>query len=189
VTIVAAGGCGGCSLTSLYRGGLYERGVLPSVLEPWFLRSAQIQCATHNRPTPPVPSLPQSLTVALANRCTGGFALVPLASNEAETSAGPQVADVRALRPAACLDGGDGRKTPRRPSLGERAGPKEIGRDRPRSRGAVFGELSALLDQPHTTDVHAIEPSQFHVADAVTLLTHDPIALALRCDGSGTPSR
>ena len=28
---------------------------------------------------------------------------------------------------------------------------------------AVFGELSALLDQPHTADVRALEPSQFHV--------------------------
>ena len=32
--------------------------------------------------------------------------------------------------------------------------------------GAVFGELSALLDQPHTADVRALEDSQFHVADA-----------------------
>ena len=29
--------------------------------------------------------------------------------------------------------------------------------------GAVFGELSALLDQPHTADVHAVETSQFHM--------------------------
>ncbi|MGA8615475.1 MAG: cyclic nucleotide-binding domain-containing protein [Xanthobacteraceae bacterium] len=32
--------------------------------------------------------------------------------------------------------------------------------------GAVFGELSALLDQPHTADVRALEDSQFHLADA-----------------------
>src|ERR1700730_10291032 len=32
--------------------------------------------------------------------------------------------------------------------------------------GAVFGELSTLLDQPHTADVRALEASQFHVADA-----------------------
>jgi CRP/FNR family cyclic AMP-dependent transcriptional regulator len=32
--------------------------------------------------------------------------------------------------------------------------------------GAVFGELSVLLDQPHTADVRALEASQFHVADA-----------------------
>ena len=31
--------------------------------------------------------------------------------------------------------------------------------------GAVFGELSVLLDQPHTADVRALEASQFHVAD------------------------
>lgn len=30
--------------------------------------------------------------------------------------------------------------------------------------GAVFGELSVLLDQPHTADVRALETSQFHVA-------------------------
>src|SRR5436190_3915506 len=28
--------------------------------------------------------------------------------------------------------------------------------------GAVFGEISALLDEPHTADVHATENSQFH---------------------------
>ena len=43
--------------------------------------------------------------------------------------------------------------------------------------GAVFGELSVLLDQPHTADVRALEVSQFHVADAATLLKGDPIAL------------
>jgi CRP/FNR family transcriptional regulator, cyclic AMP receptor protein len=43
--------------------------------------------------------------------------------------------------------------------------------------GAVFGELSVLLDQPHTADVRALEASQFHVADAATILRIDPIAL------------
>src|SRR5262245_49998827 len=43
--------------------------------------------------------------------------------------------------------------------------------------GAVFGELSALLDQPHTADVRALEASQFHVADASNLLAEDPVAL------------
>jgi CRP-like cAMP-binding protein len=42
--------------------------------------------------------------------------------------------------------------------------------------GAVFGELSALLDAPHSADVRALEPSEFHVADAATLL-QDPTAL------------
>ncbi len=42
--------------------------------------------------------------------------------------------------------------------------------------GAVFGELSALLDQPHTADVHAVEISQFYVADTA-LLVQDPTAL------------
>jgi CRP/FNR family cyclic AMP-dependent transcriptional regulator len=43
--------------------------------------------------------------------------------------------------------------------------------------GAVFGELSVLLNQPHTADVRAVTASQFHVADAATLLTSDPTAL------------
>src|SRR5262249_30887817 len=45
-----------------------------------------------------------------------------------------------------------------------------------RSPGAVFGELSALLDRPHTADVRALETSQFHVGEAA-LLAQDPIAL------------
>jgi CRP/FNR family cyclic AMP-dependent transcriptional regulator len=43
--------------------------------------------------------------------------------------------------------------------------------------GAVFGELSVLLDQPHTADVCALEVSQFHVADAASLLARDPISV------------
>jgi CRP-like cAMP-binding protein len=57
--------------------------------------------------------------------------------------------------------------------------------------GAVFGELSILLDQPHTADVRALETSQFHIADAATLLVQDPTALlyvaailARRLDGA-----
>ncbi len=42
--------------------------------------------------------------------------------------------------------------------------------------GAVFGELSALLDEPHSADVRTLETSQFHVADAASLL-RDPAAL------------
>ena len=42
--------------------------------------------------------------------------------------------------------------------------------------GAVLGELSALLDQPHTADVRALEDSQFHVADAA-LPEKDPVML------------
>jgi CRP/FNR family cyclic AMP-dependent transcriptional regulator len=56
--------------------------------------------------------------------------------------------------------------------------------------GAVFGEISALLDQPHTADVYATETSQFHVADAA-LAVQDPIVLlyvaavlARRLDGA-----
>jgi CRP/FNR family transcriptional regulator, cyclic AMP receptor protein len=38
--------------------------------------------------------------------------------------------------------------------------------------GAVFGELAALLDQPHVADVRALQDSQFHVADAELLETN-----------------
>jgi CRP/FNR family cyclic AMP-dependent transcriptional regulator len=43
--------------------------------------------------------------------------------------------------------------------------------------GAVFGELSMLLDQPHAADVRALEVTEFHVADAASLLTDDPATL------------
>ena len=43
--------------------------------------------------------------------------------------------------------------------------------------GAVFGELSVLLNKPHTADVRALETSQFHVVDAASLLTQNPIAV------------
>ena len=56
--------------------------------------------------------------------------------------------------------------------------------------GAVFGEISALLDQPHSADVHALTSAQFHVADAAALL-QDPAVLlyvaailARRLDGT-----
>ncbi|HEX4408579.1 MAG TPA: cyclic nucleotide-binding domain-containing protein [Xanthobacteraceae bacterium] len=42
--------------------------------------------------------------------------------------------------------------------------------------GAIFGELSALLDQPHGADVRTLEPSELHVTDAAHLLA-DPAAL------------
>jgi len=42
--------------------------------------------------------------------------------------------------------------------------------------GAVFGELSALLGQPHSADVRALANSEFYVADAAALL-QDPAAL------------
>ncbi len=40
--------------------------------------------------------------------------------------------------------------------------------------GAVFGEQSILLDQPHTADVTTLEQSEFYVADAEAILTGDP---------------
>src|SRR6516164_162739 len=43
--------------------------------------------------------------------------------------------------------------------------------------GDVFGELSVLLDQPHTADVRTLEASQFHVAHAASLFAQDPIAV------------
>jgi CRP/FNR family cyclic AMP-dependent transcriptional regulator len=42
--------------------------------------------------------------------------------------------------------------------------------------GAVFGELSALLDMPHTADVRALEFSLLHVADSACL-RQDPALL------------
>jgi CRP/FNR family transcriptional regulator, cyclic AMP receptor protein len=41
--------------------------------------------------------------------------------------------------------------------------------------GAVFGELSILLDQPHTADVRTLECSEFHVANE-ELLAIDQLA-------------
>jgi len=43
--------------------------------------------------------------------------------------------------------------------------------------GAVFGELSVLLDQPCKMEVRALETSQFHIADAAVLLRQNPIAV------------
>jgi CRP/FNR family transcriptional regulator, cyclic AMP receptor protein len=43
-------------------------------------------------------------------------------------------------------------------------------------RGSVFGEMSALLGEPHTAEVRAVENSQFHVADAAMVM-QDPISL------------
>jgi CRP-like cAMP-binding protein len=55
--------------------------------------------------------------------------------------------------------------------------------------GAVFGEISALLDCAHTADVRAVTTSQFHVAHPAAL--QDPAALfyvaailARRLDGA-----
>src|SRR5215475_4395789 len=54
--------------------------------------------------------------------------------------------------------------------------------------GAVFGEISALLDRPHTADVRALKPSQFYTADAALLgrsaavLFHIAKVLAQRLD-------
>jgi CRP/FNR family cyclic AMP-dependent transcriptional regulator len=42
--------------------------------------------------------------------------------------------------------------------------------------GAVFGEISALLDQAHTADVRTLEDSEFYVADAA-FLGKEPIAV------------
>jgi len=43
--------------------------------------------------------------------------------------------------------------------------------------GAVFGELSVLLDKPHTADVRAVERSEFHVAKASSLIAENVAAL------------
>ena len=38
--------------------------------------------------------------------------------------------------------------------------------------GAVIGELSALLDRPHSAQVRALEQSEFHIADAPSVLAN-----------------
>ena len=43
--------------------------------------------------------------------------------------------------------------------------------------GAMLGELSVLLDQPHTADVRALETSQLYVANGTTLLSQYPDAV------------
>src|SRR5215475_8811028 len=43
--------------------------------------------------------------------------------------------------------------------------------------GAVFGELSVLLNSPHTADVVAVEASQFYVADGASEFMRDPLTL------------
>jgi CRP/FNR family cyclic AMP-dependent transcriptional regulator len=43
--------------------------------------------------------------------------------------------------------------------------------------GAVFGEISIILDKPHTANVRALERSEFHVAEASSLLTGNLAAL------------
>jgi CRP-like cAMP-binding protein len=60
--------------------------------------------------------------------------------------------------------------------------------------GAVFGELSVLLDQPDKVDVRALETSQFHVADAAVLLkassvTKNDASIAPSCPQNRTAHR
>ena len=58
--------------------------------------------------------------------------------------------------------------------------------------GAVFGELSVLLDQPHTAHVRALETSQFLVADATTFLAQDganQVFIQLKSQLEGGPPR
>src|SRR6516165_1458406 len=43
--------------------------------------------------------------------------------------------------------------------------------------GAIFGELSLLLDQPHTADVRALETSQLYVANGTMFLSQYPNAI------------
>ena len=43
--------------------------------------------------------------------------------------------------------------------------------------GAMFGELSVLLDRPHTADVIAAKASTFYVAHAATPFMQDPVVL------------
>ena len=43
--------------------------------------------------------------------------------------------------------------------------------------GAVFGEISALLDRPHTADVRALAASTFHVAPRSLVQSDATVAL------------
>jgi CRP/FNR family transcriptional regulator, cyclic AMP receptor protein len=54
--------------------------------------------------------------------------------------------------------------------------------------GAVFGELSALLNQPHTADVRTLEASEFRVAQA-DLLVEESRRTLVRRDNPGTASQ
>lgn len=63
-----------------------------------------------------------------------------------------------------------------------RQGTVEIVRDGQRiatvsEPGAVLGELAVILDKPHTADVRAVERSEFHFAEASTLLKENVAAL------------
>ena len=52
--------------------------------------------------------------------------------------------------------------------------------------GAIFGELSMLLDQPHTADVRALEDTEFHVVmpKACSLTIQLPCSMS-RCSSRG----
>jgi CRP-like cAMP-binding protein len=43
--------------------------------------------------------------------------------------------------------------------------------------GAILGELAVILDKSHTADVRAVERSEFHFAEASTLLKENVAAL------------
>jgi len=43
--------------------------------------------------------------------------------------------------------------------------------------GAIFGELSLFLDQPHTADVRTLETSQLYIANGIMLLSQYPNAV------------
>jgi len=45
--------------------------------------------------------------------------------------------------------------------------------------GAVFGEMSLLLDVPHTASVRALEPSRLHVIENATAYLRDHPTLSL----------
>jgi hypothetical protein len=53
-----------------------------------------------------------------------------------------------------------------------------------KDRGAVFGELSILLDQPHTADVRTLQASEFYVGHRVTSCTR-PARVHLHRYGPG----
>jgi CRP/FNR family transcriptional regulator, cyclic AMP receptor protein len=55
--------------------------------------------------------------------------------------------------------------------------------------GAVFGELSVLLNQPHTADVRALETSQFSHSQRDHVVRTKSDGGPLCCHCAGTPAR
>src|SRR5262249_17630664 len=122
------------------------------------VQAQHLQAKTRNgAASTPMPLIPN---IAIFQRKLGGFPIATYQAGETVIAAASTTGRLLILRTGgvAVLRGGLQIATVREP-------------------GAVFGELSVLLDQPHSADVRAVEVSQFYVADAATLLRVDPVAL------------